>query len=113
MPIAISAAFDGGNIEVRDASDPSDVRLAIRPDAGGDHLQWFHFRVSGARGVPLVLHIENAGRVSYPTGFEGYRACVSEDLVGWGRAETRFDGERLTIRHTPQSDAVFFAYFAP
>ena len=62
MPdLHVSAAFDSGNIEVLDASDPSDVRLEIRTDAGGEHKQWFHFRVSGARGVPVRLHILNAG----------------------------------------------------
>ena len=49
----ISQAFDSGNIEVIDASDPSDVQLAVRMDAGNEHLQWFHFRVSGAAGTGL------------------------------------------------------------
>ena len=31
--VIISSAFDSGNIEVLDASDPADVRLAVRTDA--------------------------------------------------------------------------------
>ena len=45
MTLFVSSAFDSGNIEVDDATDPSNVRLRITPDAGEDHYQWFHFQV--------------------------------------------------------------------
>ena len=111
--IHISSQFDSGNIEVVDVTDPAKVRLRIRKDGQSDFFQWFYFRVSGARGVPLTLGIENAGAASYPKGWEGYRAVFSEDRLDWRRAETQYDGTQLTIRHTPQSDLVWFAYFAP
>jgi len=111
--IQISSQFDGGNIEVVDAADPSNVRLRIRKDGKSDFFQWFYFRVSGARGVPLTMTIENAGASSYPKGWDGYRAVVSEDRAGWWRAETRFDGKALVITHTPETDLAWFAYFAP
>jgi murein tripeptide amidase MpaA len=111
--VHVSSAFDSGNVEVLDASDPACVRLRIRPDAGGDHFQWFHFRVTGAKGTPLTLHLENAAEASYPDGWPGYRACFSEDRRRWGRADTSYDGARLTIRHTPATSSVYFAYFAP
>ena len=112
--VAISAAFDSGNIQVVDASRADDVRLRVRDDAGGEHRQWFHFRISGARSVPLTLHIDNALQCSYPGGWPGYRACVSADHVNWRRVtDTSYDGSRLTIRLTPSTDTVWLAYFEP
>ena len=114
MPLSINAAFDSGNIEVVDATDPQNVRLRIRTDAHSDFYQWFHFRVTGARGIPLRLVIENAGEAAYPRGFENYRACYSDDLESWPRvADTTFDDGELVIAHTPALDSVHFAYFAP
>jgi len=111
--IHISAAFDSGNIDVLDLHAPDGVHLAIRPDAGGEHMQWFHFRVAGARGKALTLRIVNADKVSYPHDWEGYRACASTDRRRWGRVETALEGKHLVIRHTPDADVVWFAYFAP
>lgn len=109
----ISDRFDSGNIEVIDASDPSDVRLAIRDDVGGEHKQWFHFRASGVRGVPCTFRIVNASTVSYPKAWDGYRACVSTDRSTWTRTATSYAEGVLTIRVTPQADTVWVAYFAP
>lgn len=109
----LSSTFDSGNIEVLDASDPGAVRLRIRDDVGGEHRQWFHFRVAGARGQDLVLRIENAGQCSYPKGWEGYQACSSVDREGWARVETEYEDGVLVIRDTPEADLVWYAYFAP
>ena len=109
----IDAAFDSGNIEVVDASDPTAVRLRIRPDAGGAFYQWFHFRVAGRRGLPQTLRIENAGGASYPAGWEGYRAVASTDHRTWSRVDTEYRDGVLQIRHTPASDLTWYAYFAP
>ncbi|MFZ4498782.1 MAG: M14-type cytosolic carboxypeptidase, partial [Burkholderiales bacterium] len=114
MSIAISATFDSGNIEMVDASRADDIRLRVRDDSGGEHRQWFHFRLHGVRGVPLTLHIENAAQCSYPGGWPDYRACMSADHVTWQRAaHTHYDGARLTIRLTPATDTVWLAYFEP
>jgi murein tripeptide amidase MpaA len=114
MSFQINAAFDSGNIDVIAAEDPQNIRLRIRQDAQSDFYQWFHFRVTGAKGVSLRLVIENAGGAAYPKGFEDYRACYSDDLENWPRvdATTLVDGA-LVIEHTPTSDSVYFAYFAP
>lgn len=109
----ISSVFDSGNIEVLAADSPSQVRLEIRPDAGGNHFQWFHFRVTGARGRALLLAIDNAAKASYLDGWVDYRACASYDRKHWFRVPTQFDGTTLTIEHTPERDVVYFAYFAP
>lgn len=111
--IQISSRFDSGNIEVVAADTPDAIRLRIVKDGAADFFQWFHFRVTGARGVPLTLAIENAGASSYPRGWDGYRAVASTDRRHWSRVDTGYDGTTVTIRHTPDADAVWFAYFAP
>jgi murein tripeptide amidase MpaA len=114
LAVHISDSFDAGNIEVVDASDPSNVLLHIRKDAGSDHFQWFCFRVSGVRGTALRLRLQNAGKASYVDGWQGYRACYSYDRETWRRvADTSYGGGTLTIAHTPERDAVWYAYFAP
>src|SRR3546814_7073977 len=42
-----------------------------------------------------------------------YRACASYDRKTWFRVPTDYDGEVLTIRHTPAADSVYYAYFPP
>jgi murein tripeptide amidase MpaA len=114
--ITINAAFDSGNIEVLEVSGTS-ARLAIRKDHQSDFLQWFHFRVSGCAGREIELKITGLAQSAYPEGWPGYRACVSEDRDFWARAETSYDkaehGGTLTIRHQPDGDLAWFAYFAP
>lgn len=114
--IAINAAFDSGNIEVRDVSGTT-ARLSIRRDSNSDFFQWFHFRVSNCAGRPLELKITGLAASAYPEGWPDYRACVSEDRAYWGRAETSYDkaadGGTLTIRYHPSGDLAWFAYFAP
>jgi murein tripeptide amidase MpaA len=109
----ISSNFDAGNIVVRDITDPRDAHLEIRRDTAAEFLQWFYFRASGVRGVPLELHLDNAGATSYPPGWNDYRAVASYDREQWFRVPTGYDGRRLTIRHTPAHDSVYYAYFAP
>ena len=114
--IQITAAFDSGNIEVVSVAGARAL-LHIRRDHESDFFQWFHFRVSGAKGRELDLRIGGLGQSAYPMGWPGYRACLSEDRQYWVRAETSWDetaeGGALTIRHTPESDVVWFAYFVP
>lgn len=114
--IQITSAFDSGNIEVLSISG-SEATLSIRKDRQSDFLQWFHFRVTGAKGRELVLRLTDMQKSAYPDGWPGYRACVSEDRQFWGRTETEWDAKAgngtLTIRYTPQSDICWFAYFAP
>lgn len=109
----ISCDFDAGNIEVLDASDASSLRLRIRPDIGGEHLQWFHFRVTGGRATALRLVVENAIDASYPHAWEGYRAVASYDREHWFRVPTSYVEGELIIEHTPERDSVYYAYFAP
>lgn len=114
--IQITAAFDSGNIEVLSVSG-AEARLAIRKDHESDFFQWFHFRVSGAAGRELVLHITGLNGSAYPMGWPNYDAVVSEDREYWGRATSTFDesvdGGTLTIRYEPVGNLAWFAYFAP
>ncbi|MCA9691483.1 MAG: hypothetical protein KC636_17900 [Myxococcales bacterium] len=112
-PLHISSSFDAGNIEPVATHDPDDLQLAIRVDHNASHLQWFHYRVVGGRERPLTMHIVNAASTSYPDGWRGYRAVASYDRQDWFRVPTEYDGARLTIRHTPAHDSVYYAYFAP
>jgi len=103
----ISACFDSGNIEERDG------QLHIRHDVGGEHMQWFHFRVSGAEGREVTLRLVNAKAASYPDAWEGYRACVSSDRERWRRVDTSYREGALEITFTPDAHAVWVAYFTP
>jgi murein tripeptide amidase MpaA len=115
----VDATFHGGNIEVLGESADG-ARLRIRPDVAtttvdgpGHHLQWFSFRATGPRGAPQRFRIENAGAVSYPDGWPGYRVAVSDDGVRWVRCETTYADGVLSFAHTPAGGVAWYAYFAP
>lgn len=109
----IYSNFDSGNIEIVKIENSDDIQLKIRKDTQSDFLQWFHFRLSGAKGKTCNLKIINAGETTYPEGWKDYKACASYDRITWFRVPTTFDGKVLTIAHEPEYDAVFYAYFAP
>lgn len=113
MALHISSHFDSGNIEILSIDRPDNIRLAIRKDAGSDFLQWFHFRLSGARGQKCTLKIENAGETSYPAGWQNFNVVTSHDRQNWYRTPAAFDGKTLSWTLTPGHDAMWFAYFAP
>ncbi len=47
--------------------------------------QWFHFRVGNCRGTPLICKLVNAGKATFPDGWEGYNTCASYDRHHWFR----------------------------
>jgi len=111
--VRIGSSFDGGNIEVLACEEPGDIRLAIRPDGAADFFQWFSFRLTGAAGQDCRLVIDNAGKASYPAGWEGYKAVASYDRETWFRIDTAYEDGRLIMRHRPAASLIHFAYFAP
>ena len=113
MAITVSAGFDSGNIDVVRCAGPHDIDLAIRRDADSDFYQWFHFRLSGARGQACRLRIVNCAGSAYPGGWPDYRAVTSHDRQHWTRTDTRYADGVLTIDVTPAADSVWIAYFAP
>ena len=112
MPLDISSAFDGGNIRVV-AARTDGFDLEIVRDAGADFYQWFSFRLTGGAEQPVVLRIVNCAGSAYPNGWPDYRACMSADRDEWLRVPTTYEDGVLTIRVTPPTDSVWFAYFAP
>ena len=113
----ISSNFDSGNIDVISCEVAGDgggeIQLQIRKDAHSEFYQWFHFRLSGARGVSCTLKILNAGAAAYPSGFENYRVCYSYDRDNWLRHPTQLKNGVLSFDFKPDYDSVYFAYFAP
>lgn len=109
----ISCNFDAGNIEVVKANDPQNIELTIRKDNQSDFYQWFYFKLDS---TPLVNHsikIIDLKNSAYPSGWEGYQAVASYDRQEWFRVDTQFDGDTLTINHTPEHNHTYLAYFAP
>jgi len=113
MPLHISAAFDGGSIDVVRADEPHAIELKLRKDSHADIAQWFYFRLHGVRGQRCALRFLNAGESTYPDGWQGYQAVASYDRENWFRVPTTFDGKVMTIAHTPQHDSIYYAYFEP
>ena len=116
MSISISSAFDSGNIRVLSITDTAAgvrAELEIVTDHQSDFYQWFHFRVANAAGREVELAIVNGAGSAYPDGWPGYAARMSEDRENWFLADTRYADGTLTIRLTPDSNAVWIAYFAP
>ena len=113
MPIKISQQFDSGSIEVVQATDPRQIDLKLRSDSHADIHQWFHFRLQGARGQACTIRFLNAGQATYAGGFEGYQVAASYDTENWFRVPTTFDGQVMTVTHTPELDSVYYAYFEP
>jgi murein tripeptide amidase MpaA len=113
---SLSCAFDSGAIEIVSASDSAssaDFTVRIRKDSHADFTQWFHFRLSGARGLACTLRFENAGACTYPAGWKNYSVVASYDRERWFRVPTTYDGTVMTVEHTPERDAVWYAYFEP
>jgi murein tripeptide amidase MpaA len=109
----IDSNFDSGNIDVVEVHPDNRANLRIRKDVGDEHMQWFYFRVDGARNTPCTLRILNAGEASYAKGWKGYRVCTSVDRQIWTRVDTHFSDGVLTIRHRPEGHMQWYAYFAP
>jgi murein tripeptide amidase MpaA len=112
----ISSEFDSGAIEVVSiaaTNASADIALRIRKDSHADFRQWFHFRLSGARGLPCRMRFENAGACTYPNGWKEYCAVASYDRGRWFRVSTTFDGTVMTVEHTPERDVLWYAYFEP
>jgi len=113
MTIKISDQFDGGAIELVRAMRPADIELKLRKDSHAEVSQWFYFRLQGACNEACTMRILNAGQATYPDGWVDYQAVASYDRETWFRVPTDYDGQVLTIRHTPQRNSVYYAYFAP
>jgi murein tripeptide amidase MpaA len=113
MSIKISSQFDAGAIDVVSATSAGAIDLNIRKDSHAEITQWFYFRLQGAQDEACTIRFLNAGQAAYPEGWNGYRAMASYDRANWFRVPTSFDGEVMTIDHTPGMDSIYYAYFEP
>ncbi|RJG05858.1 hypothetical protein D3870_07370 [Noviherbaspirillum cavernae] len=113
MPIKISHQFDAGAIEVLRADSAATIDLRLRKDSHAEFAQWFYFRLQGARDQACTVRILNACEATYPDGWKNYQAVASYDRENWFRVPTAYDGQALTIAHTPEKDSVYYAYFEP
>ena len=113
MSIKISSQFDAGAIDIVSATSAGAIDLKIRKDSHADITQWFYFRLQGAQGEACTIRFLNAGQSAYPEGWKDYQAMASYDRINWFRVPTDFDGDVMTIRHTPGMDSVYYAYFEP
>lgn len=109
----INSEFDAGNIRCIDCSDSTSVKLEIASDNNSDFYQWFYFRAANVAGQACVFNIDNASGAAYPDGWNSYRAVASYDRQFWFRVPTEFDGKTLKLKHTPEYNSVYYAYFAP
>ena len=109
----ITANFDAGNIDVINMDDKQNIELAIRPDVGGEFLQWFNFRLQGQSGEHYVLNIVNAGEAAFAAGWQHYQAVASYDRDYWFRLPTSYKDGKLTILVDMQCETIQIAYFAP
>lgn len=109
----ITSNFDSGNIKVLKADKPGDISLEINKDNESDFYQWFHFRVQTKAQVEHTITINNAKGAAFVDGWQDYQACASYDRENWFRVDTEFNGETLVIKHVPEFDSVYYAYFAP
>lgn len=113
MKLNISSTFDAGNIEVLSTDNPDNIQLKIEKDTNSEFLQWFYFRLQGAKNIACKINIINAGESAYPEGWESYQTRASYDRVNWFQIPTTYKNGVLSMDFTPEFDAVYFAYFAP
>ncbi|NLR76561.1 M14 family metallopeptidase [Leeia aquatica] len=109
----ISSCFDAGSIVVDSMEHAGDIRLQVRHDSNSEFAQWFYFRLQGAAGQACQMRFLNAAQCAYPKGWVDYQAVASYDRQHWFRVPTQFDGQVLTIQHTPEEDSIYYAYFEP
>jgi murein tripeptide amidase MpaA len=109
----IATDFEGARIEVRGVQDRL-AHLTIASDRGAPRFrQHFAFDVLGQPGESISLDIENAGECTWADAFGGpYRVFVSNGSR-WERAQTSFEGGRLSVRHELTGPRARFAYYPP
>ena len=113
MKVTISSTFDSGNIEVVNVENPQNIQLNIRKDTNSDFLQWFYFRMQGAKDQKCNIHLMNAKDAGYPEGWDNYQARASYDREEWFQIPTKYENGVLSMDFTPDFDSVYIAYFAP
>lgn len=113
MTISINSEFESGNVHCIDSEQSNDIQLEIVKDQQSDFYQWFYFRATGVLDHDCQFKIINAGNAAYTDGWKGYQAVASYDRVFWFRVPTDYVNGVLTIKHQPEQQSIYYAYFAP
>lgn len=112
-PLWVDDRFDGGNIEVVDLTDPGRIDLRIKPDGQSGHIQWFYFRMLGAKNTDCTFRITNAGAASYPEAWPDGSIVCSFDQKRWFRRPTQYKDGVLTFDLACENDVVYVALSPP
>ena len=112
--VKVDSAFEGGKIEVIEATDPGSIRLALGSDSEAPRFrQWFCFTLRGVRGLSCSISFENAAEATFKGAFDGYDVCASYDGTSWFRVPSRLENGVFRFELKPARSDVTFAYFAP
>ncbi len=113
LSININSEFESGNIRCIECQKADDIQLEIVKDHQSDFYQWFYFRATGVLGHDCQFKITNAAGAAYTDGWDDYQAVASYDRVFWFRVPTDYVDGVVTIKHQPEQQAIYYAYFAP
>ncbi len=111
--ITISSNFESGNIKILEINSATDIQLEINKDTNSDFFQWFHFKVQSISGTDHVIRLMNAADAAFTEGWNNYQAVASYDRIHWFRVKTQYQNGELIIKHQPEQNVTFYAYFAP
>lgn len=118
--IGISAAFQGGSIEVIACDDPAAIRVALAADAMTDHRHWFYFRLTGARDRDCRITFTNTkssftlpSHAGLADAWTGYQPFGSYDTETWFRVGAENVDGVFSLLHRPERDSVYYAHFPP
>lgn len=109
----ISTDFECGSIDIIQAETPDNIQLNLRSDNNACIRQWFYFQLTTKAHQSHTIKILNAGKSTFPKGWDNYETFASYDQNDWFRVPTQFDGKQLTIEHQPRNKQVYYAYFVP
>ncbi|WP_299976292.1 M14-type cytosolic carboxypeptidase [uncultured Pseudoteredinibacter sp.] len=111
--VSIASDFDGGNIVVKDATNPEQISLEIRRDIAADYFQWFYFSVSNCANQTMGFSLDNASKASYADAWENYNVVASYDRENWFRVPAQYQDGQLKWQHQSEQGKVYYSYFAP
>lgn len=118
--MAVSSAFEGGSIGVEHVGRDGDIHLRLLADENASDTHWFYFRLTGAKDIDCTLKLVNSnrmarldGREQVPDCWTGYRPFASYDGDRWFRAGATYKDGVFSIRHRPERDVVYYAYYPP
>ncbi|MBS1853788.1 MAG: hypothetical protein JST11_00365 [Acidobacteria bacterium] len=125
--IAVSTAFEGGNIGKVEPVSPTHLRCAVQGQSDQDHrnrqANWYYFKLTGLRREPVTIDLVNlAGEYNYRAPAysvtKDTRPVYSYDDLHWAHfddSQVSWDDKEphLTLRFTPNGDTLWIAHTPP